>query len=136
MIFILNLDRRFFRFISFDVLFFGSCCFTCGLRCFQLMVIVLVVVLFILTFVVFEFVSERMIAMLLSCTVLHLFCFTFYLCDFCFKILSILGSVHKYLGGGGAGQNGGGAKKVLSCRKGGTKKFSAVNRGVKKVWSN
>ena len=34
---------------------------------------------------------------------------------------------------GGAGQNGG-AKKVLSCRKGGTKKFSAVNGngGVKK----
>ena len=46
------------------------------------------------------------------------------------------GSVHKYFGGGGAGQNGGGAKKVLSCQKGGTKKFSVVKGGVKKVWSN
>ena len=51
------------------------------------------------------------------------------------SIKTILGSVHKYLGGG-AGQNGGGAKNVLSCQKGGTKKFSAVNGGVKKVWSN
>ena len=43
----------------------------------------------------------------------------------------ILGSVHKYFGGG-AGQNGGGAKKVLSYQKGGTKKFSIVNRGGQK----
>ena len=46
-----------------------------------------------------------------------------------------LGSVHKYFGGG-AGQNGGGAKTVLSYQKGGTKKFSLVKGGVKKVWSN
>ena len=44
---------------------------------------------------------------------------------------TFLGSVHKYFGGG-AGQNGGGAKKVLSCRKGGTKKFSVVKGGGSK----
>ena len=39
--------------------------------------------------------------------------------------------------GGGAGQNGGGAKKVLSCRKGGgDQKVFCSKRGVKKVWSN
>ena len=38
-------------------------------------------------------------------------------------------NVHKYLGGGGWAKWRGGAKKVLSCRKGGTKKFSAVNGG-------
>ena len=32
------------------------------------------------------------------------------------------GSVHKYFGGG-AGQNGGGSKKVLSNQKGGPKSF-------------
>ena len=42
-----------------------------------------------------------------------------------------LGSVHKYFGGG-AGQNGGGAKKVLSYQKGGTKKFSVVKGGGQK----
>ena len=43
-----------------------------------------------------------------------------------------LGSVHKYLGGGGGWAKWRGAKKVLSCRKGGTKKFSAVNGGGSK----
>ena len=33
---------------------------------------------------------------------------------------------------GGAGQNGGGAKKVLSYQKGGTKKFSLVKEGGQK----
>ena len=47
-----------------------------------------------------------------------------------------LGSVHKYFGGG-AGQNGGGARKVLSCQKGGDQKvFRSKRGGVKKVWSN
>ena len=45
--------------------------------------------------------------------------------------MSLLGSVHKYFGGG-AGQNGGGAKKVLSYQKGGTKKFSVEKEGGSK----
>ena len=47
----------------------------------------------------------------------------------------ILGSVHKYFGGGLGKMEGG--KKVLSYQKGGgTKRFSLVKGGVKKVWSN
>ena len=47
-----------------------------------------------------------------------------------------LGSVHKYFGAG-AGQNGGGVKKVLSYQKGGDQKvFLSKGGGVKKVWSN
>ena len=44
----------------------------------------------------------------------------------------ILGSVHKYFGGG-AGQNGRGAKKVLSYQKGGDQKVFLSKGGV---WSN
>ena len=54
----------------------------------------------------------------------------------CTVIGSILGSVHKYFGGGGWAKWRG-AKKVLSYQKGGgAKKFSLVKGGVKKVWSN
>ena len=49
------------------------------------------------------------------------------------EILVGQGSVHKYLGGGLGKMEG--AKKVLSCRKGGQKVFSS-KWGVKKVWSN
>ena len=49
---------------------------------------------------------------------------------------SLKGVFINTLVGGGGWAKWRGAKKVLSCQKGGTKKFSAVNGGVKKVWSN
>ena len=41
-----------------------------------------------------------------------------------------LGSVHKFLGGGGAGKFGGG-QKVLTLQKGGQKSFKLPKRGIK-----
>ena len=49
--------------------------------------------------------------------------------------MSVLGSVHKYLGGGGLGKMEGG-QKSFELPKGGDQKFSAVNGGGQKVWSN
>ena len=49
---------------------------------------------------------------------------------------NMLGSVHKYSGGGGLGKMEGGQKSFESPKGGGTKKFSVVKGGVKKVWSN
>ena len=46
-----------------------------------------------------------------------------------------LGSVHKYLVGGGGWAKWRGAKKVLSYQKGGTKKFSVVKGGGQKKFS-
>ena len=51
-----------------------------------------------------------------------------------FVVSDSLGSVQKYLSGGGAGQNGGGTKRFESS-KGGTKKFSTNKEGGTKSFN-